>query len=269
MKFYSNSPRFDAPHKLGYLVKSIAPICALLILTLASGNSYARNQSCEATWKKLTSSKEIKAKFKKLIGICDRDAKRILGPMSRQSRSLSYRSAREKMFGAVDNHGGKVCSVYSSECLRTNSIPDHRVMNAEHTWPKSKGASKKPAVSDLHHIFPANSEVNSIRSSYPFCEAQEVKWTNNMSSLGSVRGLGTCFEPPKEHRGNIARAMFYFSVRYSQSIKDVEESFLRKWHYDDPVDQNEKDRNSEIQRLQGNSNPFIEQPGLVEVIENF
>lgn len=215
------------------------------------------------------SKKEIKGQYKKLIGICDRDAKRILGPMIKQSRSLSYKSARIKMFGDIDNFDGKVCSVYSKECLRTRSIPNHRVMNAEHTWPKSKGASKKPAVSDLHHIFPANSEVNSIRSSYPFCEVSNVKWTNNMSSLGTAAGIGTCFEPPIEHRGNVARAMFYFSVRYSQGIPNAQEAWLRKWHLDDPVDQNEIDRNKEVSRIQGNSNPFIEQPGLVEVIENF
>ena len=189
--------------------------------------------------------------------------------MSKQRRSLNYRGAREEMFGSIDNEGGRVCSVYSEECIKTRSIPNHRVMNAEHTWPKSKGAGKKPAVSDLHHIFPANSEVNSIRSSYPFCEVSRTEWTNNMSSLGTAPGMGTCFEPPKEHRGNIARAMFYFAVRYSQGIKSSEERWLRKWHNDDPVDQNELDRHSEILRIQGNSNPFIDQPGLVEVIENF
>ncbi len=232
-------------------------------------SSWARTGSCQNAWMKLTSSKEIKAEYKKLIGTCDRDLKRILGPMSKQSRSLSYRGAREEMFGSLDNVNGDVCSVYSKECIRTASIPNHRVMNAEHTWPKSKGASKKPAVSDLHHIFPANSEVNSIRSSYPFCEVSNTKWTNNLSSLGTAPGIGTCFEPPIEHRGNVARAMFYFAVRYSQGIPNAQEEWLRKWHHDDPVDQAEKDRHSEILSIQGNSNPFIEQPGLVEVIEDF
>jgi endonuclease I len=126
-----------------------------------------------------------------------------------------------------------------------------------------------PAVSDLHHLYPANSEVNSIRSSYPFCEVENTSWTNNRSSLGKTKGLGTCFEPPIEHRGNIARALFYFSVRYGLEINDSEEKFLKKWHKEDPVDQVERDRHEEIVKLQGNSNPFVEEPELVSVIKNF
>jgi len=248
-------------------VIKIAAICLLTILT--STSAFGRTENCNSAWKNLTRSKVIKLKYKKLIGICDETAKNKLSSIIRQRRSLNYRDARVKMFGKIDNHNGKVCSVYSKECIKTKSIPNHRVMNAEHTWPKSKGAGKKPAVSDLHHIFPANSEVNSIRSSYPFCEVSKTQWTNNMSSLGSAQGLGTCFEPPVEHRGEVARAMFYFAVRYGKKISSYEERWLRKWHNDDPVDQNEIDRNSEILQIQGNSNPFIDQPGLVEVIEDF
>ncbi|WP_372655373.1 endonuclease I family protein, partial [Halobacteriovorax sp.] len=242
-------------------------LCLFTLLT--STSAFARTESCDSAWKSLTRSKEIKSKYKKLIGSCDQSAKNVLSSIIRQRRSLNYREARVKMFGRIDNHSGKVCSVYSEECIKTRSIPNHRVMNAEHTWPKSKGAGKKPAVSDLHHIFPANSEVNSIRSSYPFCEVSKTQWTNNMSSLGNAPRLGTCFEPPVEHRGEVARAMFYFAVRYGEEISPAEEKWLRKWHNDDPVDQNEIDRNSEILNIQGNSNPFIDQPGLVEVIEDF
>lgn len=248
-------------------MKKIAAICLLTLLTSAS--AFARTESCDKAWKSLIGSKEINAKYKRLIGTCDEHAKSKLNLIIRQRRSLNYRDARMKMFGAIDNHSGKVCSVYSNECIKTRSIPNHRVMNAEHTWPKSKGAGKKPAVSDLHHIFPANSEVNSIRSSYPFCEVSKTQWTNNMSSLGNAPRIGTCFEPPTEHRGEVARAMFYFAVRYNQDISPAEEKWLRKWHNDDPVDQNEIDRNSEILKIQGNSNPFIDQPGLVEIIEDF
>jgi endonuclease I len=220
-------------------------------------------------WNKFNDSKTLKAKYNRVKGLCDLEAKSALQSLVRNASSVSYKSAKKKMFATVDHHNGKVCSVYSKECLNTNRVPNHRVMNAEHTWPKSKGAKKKPAVSDLHHLFPCNSKVNSIRSSYPFCEVRDVKWTNNMSTLGTDRSGTICFEPPKEHKGNVARAMLYFSVRYNMKIDSKQEAWFKKWHKEDPVDQAEIDRNKAISRIQRNSNPFIDQPELVDFISNF
>jgi len=193
----------------------------------------------------------------------------ILGVIARRASSVSYKQAKVKMFKSVDHHNGKVCSVYSDHCLNTRKVPNHREMNAEHTWPKSKGAKVKPAVSDLHHLFPCNSQVNSIRSSLPFCEVRDVEWTNGMSSMGKGGGRENCFEPPKEHKGNVARSMLYFAIRYNKRIDSRQENFFRKWHKEDPVDQAEIDRNSDISRIQRNTNPFIDHPELVNFIKDF
>ena len=77
------------------------------------------------------------------------------------------------------------------------------------------------------------------------------------------------FEPPVEHKGNVARALFYFAVRYDMRIAAHEEFFLRQWNVIDPVDDEEIARNNEIERLQGNRNPFIDDAALVELIEDF
>jgi endonuclease I len=47
------------------------------------------------------------------------------------------------------------------------------------------------------------------------------------------------------------------------------EAVLRKWHKDDPVDDEERDRNEKIMKLQGNRNPFIDYPELVDKINDF
>ena len=75
--------------------------------------------------------------------------------------------------------------------------------------------------------------------------------------------------PPIEHRGNVARALFYFSVRYGMSISAVEESSLRSWHMEDPVDEAELERHEQIFSIQRVRNPFIDFPELVEDIDNF
>ncbi len=96
----------------------------------------------------------------------------------------------------------------------------------------------------------------------------------NGDPTGSFRGSdasGTVvlFQPPEEHRGNVARAMFYMSVRYWWQIPDLMEDTLKQWHVDDPVDAAEEARNGRIRLIQGNLNPFIEDPNLVDLIADF
>ncbi|WP_369751683.1 endonuclease I family protein [Bacteriovorax sp. Seq25_V] len=173
------------------------------------------------------------------------------------------------MFGRLDNENGEVCCVYSDhKCLRTKSVPDHTKMNVEHTWPQSKGAVGD-AKSDLHHLYPADSKVNSTRSNFPFCEVSSLKWQNKVSKQGKNKWGENCFEPPAGHKGNVARASFYFAIKYGKQIDEHEEKILREWNKEDPVDQDEVDRNRVIYNYQGNSNVFVEHPEFVDQIKNF
>ena len=72
-----------------------------------------------------------------------------------------------------------------------------------------------------------------------------------------------------EHKGNVARALFYFSVRYKMPINADEEEVLRRWHALDPVDADEIQRNEIVFETQRNRNPFIDMPELANYIKNF
>lgn len=183
--------------------------------------------------------------------------------------SLGYDRAKEVIFKKLDNHNGEVCCVYSEDnCLRTSSVPNHKVMNVEHTWPQSHGA-RGTAKSDLHHLFPTTSSINSTRSNFPFCEVAEVKWEGEGSKMGRNDRGTICFEPPEHHKGDVARAMFYFAIRYNYDIDSPQEKVLRKWHHQDPVDKDELDRHKRIVDFQHNINVFIENPELVDDIADF
>lgn len=205
----------------------------------------------------------------------------------RSFHALGYsKRAKKELFGFVeletDNEGKYVFDVYCREYIRNgvgrNRIPNNSVMNTEHTWPQSKGAKAEPKRGDLHHLFPTNSRANSTRGNHPFgevvgkdahydCPASQAGHIINPKTgkKGTVRG----FQPPPEHRGNVARAMFYFATRYGYKIDALQEYYLRKWHNEDPVDDREQLRNDNIEQVQGNRNPFVDYPRLVDRITDF
>lgn len=155
-------------------------------------------------------------------------------------------------------------------------IPDNTIVNVEHTWPQSKFTSqysKEEQKSDLHHLYPTDSQLNSIRGNNPFGEVARDKMNLKCDSGARFGVSGNSgeemFEPPQDHKGNVARALFYFSVKYNMPISNTQEQFLRQWHEEDPVDEEEMLRNEEIFKLQGSLNVFIDHPEIVNLISDF
>lgn len=154
-------------------------------------------------------------------------------------------------------------------------IPDNTVINIEHTWPQSKfnrRFDKDTQKSDLHHLFPTDSRLNSIRGNQWFGEVE--KDTQTLDCGGSRFGVGEgdsdeIFEPPQNHKGRVARALFYFSLRYDLQIPPDEEAVLRKWNRENPPDAEELDRNNKIFEAQHNRNPFVDYPNMVDSIGDF
>lgn len=200
-------------------------------------------------------------------------------------RALSYKNAREVLFGEihlVENKGQYAVEDVYCDTLRTEDefrsrppgpgrIPNPQVINAEHTWPQSrfnKSQPKQLQKSDLHGLYPVNSRVNSSRSNDPFGEVDNISSQICPASKkgGSTFSGRIAFEPPDNHKGNVARALFYFAIRYKMDIDPEEERYLREWHELDPVDTRERDRNQHVFDTQGNRNPFIDHPALVQLI---
>ena len=211
-----------------------------------------------------------------LSDICPDDAK-----CTSQRRDLSYNEARKMMFGELfleDLGLGKYTlkEVYCNKTIDQNQgvgpgkIPNPQIVNCEHTWPQSKFSKQFPRElqkSDLHHLFPSDMRANSTRNNYPFAEVNG-RPTNN-ECLDSQIGHALddhavkSFEPPHEHKGNVARALFYFSTRYKIDIDSLQARYLKVWNEEDPVDEEEMLRNDMIMKLQGNRNPFIDYPELI------
>lgn len=162
--------------------------------------------------------------------------------------------------------------------------------NREHIVPQSSYDEAYPMRSDVHHVIPTDGYVNNRRGSYPFGIVASASWTSdNGSKVGSsnIPGYsGTVFEPIDEFKGDIARALLYFAVRYEDNVDDYTSfemfngtenmvfkgwaiDMLLDWHYNvDPVDQSERDRNNAAYTYQGNANPFVDHPEYANMIWN-
>ena len=212
-----------------------------------------------------------------------------------QHKALGYDSARKHMFGAIhleQKSDGTyfVKDVYCEKDftdadfgvkgkgpnIGPGLIPgDGAILNCEHTWPQSRFTSRFAndlQKSDLHHLYPSDSKLNSHRSSLRFGEVEKdmekLKCAQNRLGRGAGNA-GTVFEPPVAHRGNVARSIFYFATRYKMKIGGAEEATLRIWNQEDPVDADELKRNDQVEDLQGNRNPYIDYPELVNQVNVF
>lgn len=205
-----------------------------------------------------------------------------------QGTGTDYLKAKKYMFSVADNAGCQgapgVTALYSQVCVKGASehgqdykepgdangdgIRDSGGMNAEHSWPQSFFNKAAPMKSDLHHIFPTFISVNGMRGSEPFAEISHAAYqTNSGSKLG-----GEGFEPCDAVKGDIARAILYFVVRYYdrqiRSGVDYKDFWVSRvpmfleWDRRDPPDAAEKRRNDLIERFQNNRNPFVDDTTL-------
>ena len=208
------------------------------------------------------------------------------------SQTLGYDVARDEMYRYLDTRDGVLIGRYGgySVDIPTGQDPSSTAyqngsgISAEHVFPQSQGAGNEPAKSDMHNLFPVKQTINSARSNSPFDEITDTDsdtWyieatsqsstpSTNISGYserdGSDGSLGPRFEPRESHKGNTARAMFYFITIYeteaNQAFFDAQKDVLLQWHQDDPVDANEEDLTNWIQTKQGTANPFVLDPTL-------
>ena len=140
--------------------------------------------------------------------------------------------------------------------------------NCEHVVPQSWFDKKKQMKTDLHHLFTCEWDCNSFRGKRAYFEFEEEALMDDCgeSAVGK-------FEP-LHSKAAVARATLYFLVHYpgelADSVKELPNdrvATLLEWHRSAPPDTWEKHRNAEIHKVQGNRNPFIDFPDLVDTID--
>jgi hypothetical protein len=212
------------------------------------------------------------------------DLKTVLTDLIDNHNSLGYTSARDHMYGSIDNDDtcaecpttGCVECVYTGRigCFNTRAGATANGFNCEHTWPQSFSGEMEPMKSDIFHLYPSDMTANNKRANLDFGLVTSTVWSQGGSKLGTDSTGQTVFEPRDTHKGNVARAHFYYLIRYDGSYVGYSnptkmETHLRNWHIADPVDAAEEQRNEDIYALQNNRNPFVDHPEFVDRISSF
>ena len=188
--------------------------------------------------------------------------------------TLGYNVARDKMYETIDDYDNND----TLECVYTGRrayVPNRAGatavgFNCEHTWPQSFFNSQDPMVSDIFHLYPTDDVPNNARSNYPFGNVvSNITYNVGGSKLGRDNENAIVFEPRDVHKGNVARSLFYFAVKYGNPgsyMSTKQESVLRTWNVSSPVDSKEMIRNDRIQTFLHVRNPFIDHPEFADRI---
>jgi endonuclease I/chitodextrinase len=146
------------------------------------------------------------------------------------------------------------------------------VWNREHTYSKSLGTPNLGTTgvgADAHNLRPCDAQRNSSRSNRKF---EDGSGNSGATAAGN-------WYPGDEWKGDVARMMMYMYLRYGNqtlpsgvavgstvpSDSNMVTLFL-EWNAEDPVSDLEKQRNPILQGLQGNRNPFIDNPAFATQI---
>ncbi|MEI3791040.1 MULTISPECIES: endonuclease [unclassified Chryseobacterium] len=188
---------------------------------------------------------------------------------------------------------------YTSASLISTSGAEGLGYNREHVVPQSTFNSDYPMYSDLHFVIPTDARINQLRNNYPYGVGNSTvhyTFTNSSkianSAIPGYIYTNRVYEPVDEFKGDVARMLLYFAVRYEGKLPSfnystninpaidrspldgtAERAFdpayismLLQWHLQDPVSQRETDRNNAIYTIQKNRNPFIDNPQWVNSI---
>lgn len=189
-------------------------------------------------------------------------------------------------FYTTDNDNGRVIDRYSNETYKFGSQGKAvSGMNIEHSFPKSWwGGTEVQAYKDLFNLMPSDSKANSSKSNYGMGVVSTSTYDNGCIKVGKGTEGFMVWQPATKWEGDFARGYMYMATAYQdytwtneQGLNSLEngdyptlkawaQKLYISWAKEDAVSDTEVKRNEAVYKIQGNRNPFIDFPNLMEYI---
>lgn len=158
-------------------------------------------------------------------------------------------------------------------------------MNIEHSFPKSWwGGAKNQAYKDLYNLMPCESKINRTKSNFPMGIVVSGDKGNGWTKVGEGTDGKKYWEPADPWKGDFARGYMYMATAYQdynwvgdQALQILQQGAyptLKEWAYklyiqwakSDKPDPVEIKRNNDVAKIQGNRNPYVDFPNLMEYV---
>lgn len=159
-------------------------------------------------------------------------------------------------------------------------------MNIEHSFAQSWwGKTDCNLKKDLFNIMPCESKINSSKGNNGMGVVTKVTNTNGATKVGSGANGLKLWEPADEWKGDFARGYMYIVTAYedyankwssegTNSLYNNTYPTLKEWAYKlyiqwakaDKPDAVEVKRNNDVYKIQGNRNPYVDFPNLMEYV---
>ena len=159
-------------------------------------------------------------------------------------------------------------------------------MNIEHSFAQSWwGKGDCNLKKDLFNIMPCEQRINSSKGNRGMGIVTKVTNTNGATKVGSGANGLSLWEPADEWKGDFARGYMYIVTAYEDyankwtsegknSLYNNTYPTLKEWAYKlyiqwakaDKPDALEIKRNNDVAKIQGNRNPYVDFPNLMEYV---
>ena len=159
-------------------------------------------------------------------------------------------------------------------------------MNIEHSFAQSWwGKGDCNLKKDLFNIMPCEQRINSSKGNRGMGVVTKVTNTNGATKVGSGANGLSLWEPADEWKGDFARGYMYIVTAYEDyankwtsegknSLYNNTYPTLKEWAYKlyiqwakaDKPNALEIKRNNEVAKIQGNRNPYVDFPNLMEYV---
>lgn len=230
--------------------------------------------------------------YSSLKGKKGAELKTAIHDIIKKANVLEYGSGNRNTwwgFWSTDrNENGYFIDRYSSEKEWVKSTFQGAAgagMNIEHSFPKSWwGGAKSQAYKDLYNLMPCKKEINTTKNNYPMGIVVSGDKGNGWTKVGKGDDNNMYWEPADPWKGDFARGYMYMATAYqdytwkgTQALQILQQGAyptLQKWAYTlyiqwakaDKPDAIEIKRNNDVAKIQGNRNPYIDFPNLMEYV---